>query len=209
MHFPDWLKGRLKKSLPGIIAHKKMMAVPENSLRFNINAREGARESGVLVLLYQKEDRWHFPLILRREYGGTHSGQVSFPGGRKEDSDDSLEFTARRETEEEIGIKSTHVEILGALTELFIPVSNYLVHPYVGIIDFVPDFIPEEREVSRIIEAPLSSLVDPDRIKSKTIRVRNYNIIAPYFDIQDEFVWGATAMILGEVKELLEEWDLQ
>ena len=138
-------------------------------------------------------------MMLRPEYGGVHSGQVSFPGGRVEKSDTGLVQTALRESNEELGIPQEKVEILGNLTELFIIASNFTVLPVVGSLDFRPEFIPDEREVVEIIETPISNLLDSKVIKERGFEVgAGYSINAPYFDINGHHVWGATAMMLSE-----------
>lgn len=203
----DELKNRLSTNLagplPGIEVQKKMMAYSESNLRFDMNSRDGARESGVLILFYPDQNDWLFPMILRHDYGGTHSGQVSLPGGRKEVEDMDIIETALREAEEEIGIDRKHVEVLGQLTELFIPVSNHLVFPVIGISPSRPELIPEEREVSKILHGSISGLLNPDTVKETTINIRSYRIKAPYFDFENEIVWGATAMMLSELKAII------
>lgn len=199
------LSQRLTGSLPGEDAQRKMSAIPKNKLRFDLSARESARESGVLILFFPKEGEWWFPMILRHDYGGVHSAQVSLPGGRREPVDKNIIQTAIREAEEEIGISGTSIEYLGQLTELFIPVSNHLVYPSVAVMDHEPIFVKEEREVRRIVTSPVKHLLDSTRQKEKIIDVKGYQIHAPYFDLDQEVVWGATAMILSELKTILEE----
>ena len=147
-------------------------------------------------------------LILRTSDHGVHSGQVSFPGGKKEESDRSLEDTALRETEEEIGIKKNDVKVIGHLSELYIPTSGFLVQPFVGYLNKKPLFHPDKNEVQKLIEVPLFLIMDDGIVKETTIlksKTRNQKseIRIPYFDIHGEVVWGATAMILSELKEIL------
>ncbi len=201
----EYLGNRLKSSLPGEISQKRMMAIPDSKFRFNDRARENARHSGVLILFYRTDEYVRIPMILRHSYGGVHSGQVSLPGGRVEPEDENIIATALRETEEEIGVPRNEIEVLGQLTELFIPVSNYLVFPMVGVTDINPDFVPEPREVDQILHPPLTDLMDDQKEKSTMIQVRDIRINAPYFDLEGQTVWGATAMMLSELKQILKE----
>ncbi|MDH5380675.1 MAG: CoA pyrophosphatase, partial [Cyclobacteriaceae bacterium] len=118
---------------------------------------------------------------------------------------EGIVHTALREAREEIGINDKDVTILGQLTELFIPVSNYIVYPVLGYMNYQPKLIPEEREVKQVLEVNLSHLLEAERIKRKKIEIRGYTIDTPYFDLENQFVWGATAMILSELKELIGE----
>jgi 8-oxo-dGTP pyrophosphatase MutT (NUDIX family) len=143
-------------------------------------------------------------LIERTGDGGVHSNQISFPGGKKEESDSSFEFAALRETEEEVGIASNTVKILGALTPLYIPPSNFLVYPFVGYIDYQPIFVISEKEVQRIITPPIHLFRDDQAIKEDIFEsARGYSVKAPYFELEDVKIWGATAMILSEIGLLL------
>ncbi len=143
-------------------------------------------------------------LILRQTYDGVHSGQVSFPGGRREENDNTIVETAIRESEEEVNIDPDKVNVIGALSDMYIPPSNFMVTPVVGYTTSKPDFKPEESEVERIIETNLDFLFDKTLQKETLLNIRGYQINAPYFDIQGHIVWGATAMILSELKELIE-----
>ena len=133
-----------------------------------------------------------------------HSGQMSFPGGRFETEDGDLSITALRETEEEIGIKRSEVQLLGGLTELYIPVSNFLVHPFVGYLPYTPSFVPDAREVHAVVETPFNRFFEASAIQKKdmhlseSLRLRD----VPFYDIAGKVVWGATAMMLSELVEL-------
>ena len=142
--------------------------------------------------------------ILRQIYDGIHSGQVSFPGGRLEKKDKSLIETALRESREEVHIDPDKVQILGTLSEMYIPPSNYLVLPVVGYQPSRPDFIPGKSEVAKIIEADFDFLFDDSLVKETTLDVQGYKIQAPYFDVNGHIIWGATAMILNELKDVIE-----
>lgn len=205
--FTKAITDRLKKPLPGEKAHEKMASrVRLKELKFH-NDKSKARLSSVLILFYKDASILKTVFILRQTYDGVHSGQVSFPGGRKEEDDKSLVETALREAQEEVNIVPNEVHILGTLTEMFIPPSNYLVLPIVGYQDTRPDFKPEKSEVAQIIESDLSFLFDSSKIKETEIDVRGYKIQAPYFDVDGHVIWGATAMILSELKEVIESLD--
>jgi 8-oxo-dGTP pyrophosphatase MutT (NUDIX family) len=202
--FMDLLKDRIKTSLPGKEAQLKMASTVRNKeLNFSYDTST-ATTSGVLILLYPYLSRLHTVFILRQTYDGVHSGQVSFPGGRREDSDVTLINTALREAEEEVNIKAEQVKVLGTLSELYIPPSNYLVLPVIGFAENRPEFKPDTTEVAEIIEADISFLFDKQLLKTKTIDIKGFKIEAPYFDVQGHVVWGATAMILNELKVIIE-----
>ena len=182
-----------------------MMAQPGDNTRFSQEERPGAQKSGVLVLLYPHEGEIYLPLIIRPEDSGPHSGQVAFPGGRMEKEDVGIIDTAVRETWEEIGVAKEEIIPLGCLTNLYIPVSNYIVSPVLGYTHTRPFFKPDEREVAGVIEVPLSRLNNPDCRKKRKINVSGFLIDAPYFEVDDQMVWGATAMMLSEFLEILNE----
>lgn len=202
----------LEKPLPGTKAQFKM-APYERVLKAFASKIMGRpkKESAVLCLFYPKHGETYFALILRNTYKGVHSAQIGFPGGKVEETDDSLEDTALRETEEEVGIKREQIEIIGRLTEVFIPPSGFQVHPFVGFCKTLPDFEPNPDEVSKIIETPLSTLMDESNVGKKKITVSavKLKINYPFFDIEGETVWGATAMMLSELKEMIRRDDLK
>ena len=193
-------------ALPGKEAQLLMAPQPIDPRRIAAKVPEDHRKSGVLLLLYPDASTIYFPLIKRPQYPGAHSGQVALPGGKVEDWDPDVIFTALREAEEEIGIDAGKVEVIGSLTELYIPVSNFLVSPIVGFLDHKPTFIPEQREVARIIPTALNHLVQPDIVKLTPISLGGGKYLeTPYFDIAGEVVWGATAMILSELIQVLRQ----
>ncbi|MCA6073545.1 NUDIX hydrolase [Fulvivirga sedimenti] len=201
------IQSRLGGSLPGIEAHRKAMPADRDpGPRYQFDKLPNPRESGVLILLYPELSEIHFPLMLRQDYGGVHSGQVSLPGGRKEDFDASLIQTALRETEEEIGVPAGEIEVIGELSKLYIPPSNYLVYPVIGYVRQKPVFREDPREVRELFTVSLDQLMDENYLKVTDIPVRNQvfeNI--PYFHFNDQVVWGATAMILSEFAQILKE----
>ncbi len=205
----DKLHNRLGSNLPGIEAHRKAMPADRDpGSRYEFDKLKNPRKSGVLILLYPEASEVHFPLMLRQEYGGVHSGQVSLPGGRIEEQDSSLIQTALRETEEEIGVPAGEVEVIGELSQLYIPPSNYLVYPVIGYVRQKPVFQKDPREVKELFAVSLNQLLDDSYLKITDIPVRNEvfkNI--PYFHFSDKIVWGATAMILSEFAQILREAD--
>ena len=203
---PAVLAKALTKPLPGVEAQLQL-AHPARSL----SAPEGVtpREAGVLVLVYPTTNGEHFPLIVRTSHNPNdkHGGQISLPGGKREKSDATIEATALREAEEEVGVDASKVAVLGRLSTLYIPVSNFNVYPTVGFIEEVPKWVPQLSEVARVIEAPLGRLHEADVVKHTEIPLGDKVKLrrVPYFDLQGEIVWGATAMILSELRQILRE----
>jgi len=202
----EQLRQRLQQPLPGLSAQERMavrvMPMPEE-------IPANARASAVLVLLFRMAEELHVLLMKRKEDKGAHSGQVSFPGGRQETSDADLRATALREAQEEVGILSAEVDILGALTPLYIPVSNFNVYPYVGYANERPQYNLSKQEVAYVMEVPVSKLFHESR---KTVT----DVVSPAvpgvirqvkaYKLEDgTIIWGATAMIISELEVLLQE----
>jgi len=194
---PKWWKEVLRQALPGEVAQRKMAPAFRGSFP---DQGEPVR-AAVLILLYPVNMETHLVLIKRNVYDGPHSGQVSFPGGAWEVDDLSLEQTAIRETREEIGIL-VDVEILGALTPLHIPVSNFLVSPFVAWADQHPVFQPDPSEVQYVIEVALRQLLDPEVLDYELLYHMGRPVETPFYRVGQEKVWGATAMILSEFLQL-------
>lgn len=200
------LKYSIHQPLPGKEAQMRMSPRPVNRSRFDPQLPPNHRKGAVLILIYPQDGQAYFPLIKRPEYPGVHSGQVAFPGGKMEEEDESLIITALREAQEEVSIDPAKVEILGKITDLFVPASNFLVSPIVGISHEIPDFVPEIREVQRIIPTQVSQLISPEIIQTTILEIHDQiKLDTPYFEIDQEIVWGATAMILGEFIQLLKK----
>jgi 8-oxo-dGTP pyrophosphatase MutT (NUDIX family) len=164
-----------------------------------------ARIACVLNLLHRQGNEWRTVLIRRSvNPGDRHSGQVSFPGGRWEESDGALANVALREAEEEIGVPANAVEIIGQLTELYIPVSHFLVYPFVGVLCEPVSFRPQPGEVEGILTPAVSVLGAAASRKVTDITLAQGYVLrnTPYFDVEGHIVWGATAMILSEFLEL-------
>lgn len=207
--FVDTLRTRLSGPLPGRDAQYKMASIRRlQELQPHAAPPDSATVACVLNLLYQQDSAWHTVLIVRTANPrDRHSGQVSFPGGRWESGDGSLANVALREAEEEVGVPKQQVEILGQLTELYIPVSNFLVHPFVGLLHGPSvQFRPQPGEVEKILTPPLSVFRSSESRKTTDIRI-NQDIAlenVPYFEVDGRVVWGATAMIMNEFLELLD-----
>jgi 8-oxo-dGTP pyrophosphatase MutT (NUDIX family) len=199
--FINQLEEKLQRPLPG---HEEFLRKSGFDLAKRRKPDFGkTKKSAVLIAFYPQENDIHLPLILRPPYDGTHGGQMAFPGGRMEDFDESYERTALREAEEEIGLKAIDVKIVGGLTEVYIPPSNYWVKPIVGVLDYKPTFFPDAREVAAIHEINWEDLINPTIIKRKTIKVRGGFMDTSGFDIQGQWIWGATALMIGELMAVL------
>ncbi|MDN4164268.1 CoA pyrophosphatase [Cytophagales bacterium LB-30] len=202
----SYLRTRLQQPLPGREAQIRMSAVPVDQERFVFKERPDAKQGSVLILLYKHQGEWFIPLMLRPDYEGVHGGQVSFPGGKKEEQDADLFETALREAHEEVGIEQDKVKILGAMTEMYIPPSNFKVFPVLAYTEQRPDFLINQYEVVRVIEMPLRLLLQEETIQHKVMTVLGkFTLQTPYFAIDNETVWGATAMMLSELKFILQE----
>lgn len=202
--FISLIKDALAQELPGVGAQQAMARFGRSS-----TIPDNFKPAAVLLLLFPKDGDIHFVLTRRtsRYKGDRHSGQISFPGGSAEKSDPDLYFTSARETHEEIGVPMEKITHIGKLTELYIPVSNFLVHPFVGFSERQPIYSPQIEEVEEIIEVPLELLMDPATLQSKDITIQDGLLIkeVPYFNIYDHVVWGATAMMLNEFKTIIEQ----
>lgn len=203
--FLDILVKRLTSELPGSTAHEPLRAVPTGSVVPTFKHKQPPKPGSVLILLYEDEGEIHFPLIKRTDYKGLHSGQISLPGGKKEQGETENE-TAIRETFEEIGVNPAKVEVIGHLSKFFVIPSNFIVTPVVARIDHKPNFIPDPREVARVLQGRLSDLVHDDAIQTKEIVAANqFRLNAPHFEVEGEIVWGATAMMLNEFRMVIRD----
>jgi 8-oxo-dGTP pyrophosphatase MutT (NUDIX family) len=204
-NFVPRLREALSRPLPGLDAQLRMAPSPRvgwDPLKFP----EGARDGAALLLVYPHDDTMTVALTVRGSELRNHTGQVSLPGGGVE-AGETFETAAIREATEEIGIDPATVELLGRLTPLHIPISGYLLHPIVGYTSMRPAFQRAEWEVARIIEAPVSLLSDPAAVKreirTRVVQGQSIDVDVPYFDIDGEKVWGATAMVLAEFCAIL------
>lgn len=206
--FADKLKTALN-SLPGARAQEIMMPKESTRARFDLSKKD-VRRGAVLVLFYPYNEKIYIPLTQRHDYDGTHSGQVSLPGGKWEDVDESIESTALRETKEEIGVSPSDITVIGKLTDLYIAASNFRVAPFVGYVKEKPTFKVDTFEVKELIETPLDFIINSQYRKRKHIYVREkMKLEAPYFDVLGKTVWGATAMMLSELAEVIKAVELK
>ena len=200
---------KLKKiALPGEEAHHKLVPLRriEEMAGLDIGKRNPSR-AGVMAVFYPGKDRLtNLVLILRKTYRGVHSNQIGFPGGRIEASDRNILHTALRETEEEVGIPQNDIEVIKELTKLYIPPSNFWVHPFIGMLDKTPKMIAQESEVEQILEVSLAHFLDDKNLVKQSLSTSYAeDIEVPAFLLNNQIVWGATAMMLSEIKVMLEK----
>lgn len=200
--FINKLKTNLSNGLPGRSAQLKMAPTFSDGTGLPIETNKLTRESAVLICVYPDNGTVNTILIKRTTYNGPHSGQISFPGGKREPFDCSIEATALREAKEEIGIDISKVTVLGTLSPLYIPLSNYMVIPIVGVIPKPENISLNLQEVEYTINVNLQDFKQEENILVKTQNIGNNPVTAPFYSIGNEVVWGATAMIIAEFAEL-------
>ena len=203
--FLEYVPKLMTADLPAEVSHIKMAPLERiESLRnFDIGIKK-PKIAAVMMLFYPKNGITHLVLIVRNSYKGVHSAQIAFPGGKYEDQDEIFENTALRETHEEVGIHPNIMEIIKTFTPMYIPPSDFMVHPFLGICKEEIVFVPDPKEVANIIELPLTVFLS-DAIITDTNLTTSYanDISVPAFKIQEHIVWGATAMMLSELKDVL------
>jgi len=192
----DKLRVKMVEDLPGL-ASQLVAAPPFRASSFSEEDIKVARRASVLWLMYPCEDGWEGVLIVRASYDGVHSGQVALPGGEKDKCDKNDLDAALRECEEEIGVRVERNKVVGALSPLYIPPSKFYVRPYVACLDFKPEFVLDEVEVSKVLFLKISKLCSEDLWREYKIKSK----IVPGFEIEGNIVWGATAMILAEISD--------
>ena len=193
-------------NLPGVEAQYKM--TPEQREKYS-QARPDSKQAGVVALIHPNDqDEYQLVYIKRTSKypGDKHKGQISFPGGQLDETDNSLEDAALRELEEELGIRRHDIELLGPLTSIYVYVSDFFVQPYLAIMDHAPVFVPEPEEVAYPISFPLKTLISGENKGIKDIHVRNIVLPkVPYYDLYGDTLWGATAMMTSEITTLLSD----
>jgi 8-oxo-dGTP pyrophosphatase MutT (NUDIX family) len=208
MDFSDFLKYVPKIKQEKLLAeqaHLKMVPI-ERILEVEkyTTASNNPRKAAVMMLIYPKNNKSHLALIVRNTYPGVHSAQIAFPGGKVEIEDVSLSHTALRETHEEIGIHPEKIDVIKTFTEVFIPPSNFIVAPFLGISYSELEFTEQVEEIAGIIEFPLLDFMNEKTIVIKRMDTSyGKNIEVPTFKINNHYVWGATAMMMSELKEVL------
>lgn len=210
------LQNRLAGELPGIKSWERMavksqkgQSIESESLQkysewLTKEKMSVMKKAAVLIGLFQKEGEWYLPLIKRPMHEKNHPGQIALPGGAME-KDETLENTAIREAFEEVGIKPDDVGIIGVMTPLPVPVSNYVISPFVGIINKEPEWNINEDEVEELIILKLDDLISADNGYSEYWNLRGNKVNVPIFKLMDKTIWGATATVLCEFLDLIKE----
>jgi len=201
----NMIEAALNKPLPGIKAQLRMAPRP-GSLKLP-TPQSTPRKSGVLILLFPSEETGElcFVLTRRTEIVADHKGQISLPGGAVDPDDPSIAYTALREACEEVGVCSDVMRILGPLTPIYIPPSDFCVQPYVAYMSQFPQFFPQPEEVAEIIEVPLPHLLDQQNVVVEDWLLDDEVKQVPFFNIYGHKVWGATAVVLSEFAAILED----
>jgi len=201
--FINELETKLKESLPARNAHQKVMSNRKSVDEIDETALN-ARQSAVLINLYPKNNQLHTVFIQRPIYEGVHSGQIALPGGKVEVFDKNLEETALREAEEELNIKANNLNIIGKLTPIYVPPSNFLIHPFIAFQLNRPDFIIQESEVASYIECRLEFLMGEDKLITSEVIAGGASMNAKGYQLDNHFIWGATGMMIKEFAEVLD-----
>tara|TARA_E500000178_G_scaffold294756_1_gene300235 strand:- start:811 stop:1431 length:621 start_codon:yes stop_codon:yes gene_type:complete len=202
MQFINQLKLQLDQPLPGKDAQSIMMIEPKPI--FNNTNTIKVKLSAVLILLFFENDDWNFFLTKRSQNVNNHKGQISLPGGVHEENE-SLQETAIRETEEEIGIPSEDIQLIGSLSPFYVPVSNFKISPFVGWMEKKPQVKAFDREVEKVFSISINKFILESTQKIKYDKLNGEMVKIPYFDIDNEMVWGATSIILSEFKNIILE----
>jgi 8-oxo-dGTP pyrophosphatase MutT (NUDIX family) len=199
-----YLEEAFHGELPGIEAHRKMLP-PGRSLASSEDEMRLIKQSSILLLLFPEGEQIYTCLTRRPATMTFHPGQVSFPGGKVEKEDISAEMTALREAREEIGIDTTNIRILGKLSDLYLEVSGFSIQPFLAWVDKKPDFVVNSGEVEKLILFPISDFVKNETTSETVLDTFNGPLQIKYYPFNGEIIWGATAMILSELIEILKK----
>ena len=202
----DFIRHKLNGELPGLSSHLKL--APDSRAEQIASYKESkrqAKKSAVMILLFHENEKLKVIFIRRGMYVGIHAGQIAFPGGRFEDSDVTVENTAFREIEEEIGVTRDKIELLGQLTDIYVPPSNFLISIFVGYLSERPQYKPDEREVAEIIELDFENFLVENVISEKDFQVPSTteSVRALYYKLPNADLWGASAMVMTELIDVL------
>ena len=203
-HLINQVTKRLSNPLPGHGSHPSQKNIKTNGTLTPTQNKSILKPAAVLIVLFPKDQSLHFFLTKRTDNMEHHKSQISFPGGAKE-TGESLQDTALRETTEELGVQLGPESIIGKLTPFTIPISGYHVHPFIAWCDFIPIVKPDPAEVEKVFALALNSLQDSSIYHTEKRQYNGTIYNAPYFQFSDGKVWGATAMILAELKYILRD----
>lgn len=194
----------INQGLPGIKAHRLMLPEGRSMPDDYWKLLKDYKQSAVMLLLYEEQNHINILLTERHQYAGNHSGQISLPGGKRDAQDLSLLDTAYRETYEEIGILSSEINLITAMTPLYIPVSNFSVQPFLGYLEKIPQLNINQHEVKEILSVPIDHLSKPSTKKICTVHPYSGSPLkVPSYNFQNKIIWGATAMVISEFENLI------
>jgi len=200
-HFITQLKITINNDLPGKESHQKMRVIYDQSIELPFS-KINSTQAAVLILLYLADNEIYFFLTKRTDELKNHKGQISLPGGKQEGNEKLID-TALRETQEEIGINKTSISIIGTITPLFVPVTGFMIYPFIGYSLNKLDPKPDPVEVATIFSVNISDLLNKENRTTEQRNIRGYDVQVPYFKLNDYQVWGATSMILSEFRDLI------
>ncbi len=200
--FIGGLSEKFKRPLPGKIAHNKLLPLSRRNYPENPDFSK-AKKSSILSLFYPDQDKIMLVFIKRPLYDGVHSGQIAFPGGQFEKTDFDVRETALRETMEEVGIPGENISIIGQLSQLYIPPSNFLVNPFVGYLNELPIFKIDQKEVHEVFALNIEDLLKEKNLQIREVSGKDYSFLAPCYYVDDRLIWGATSMMLSELIDVI------
>jgi 8-oxo-dGTP pyrophosphatase MutT (NUDIX family) len=200
--FLESLEARLKEPKPGLAAQLKMVPEPRPGQKTYDEVQDTCRPAAVLILIYPHRGKRHLVLTLRTSRVDHHRDQVSLPGGEKDGRETVVE-AALRETAEELGVRASDIRVLGQLTPLYVPPSNFCIFPVIAAAEKRPRFRRAPAEVAEIIDLPLDVLNDPTNIRREAWRLRDQETVVPFYAFGGHKIWGATAMVLAEFAEII------